>query len=105
MEFLVLAFVFDNYDWFAFGSLLDFEWPMFHVCLDNGVIEFAADQTLGVENSVVRIFGSLVFGCISNQPFSFCKGDIRRSGSISLIIGDNLDSIILPNTNTGVGST
>ncbi len=102
MEFLELSFVLNTNNWFSFWSLLDFERPMFHISLDDWIIEFTANQTLGIKDSIVWILGSLIFGCITNEPFSLCEGDIRRSGSISLIIGNDLNSVILPDTNTGV---
>ena len=62
--------------------------------LDNRVIEFSANESLGIEDGVVWVFGSLIFGSITDEPFGFCKGDIRRSGSVSLVIGDDFDSVI-----------
>lgn len=105
MEFFVFSLVLDNDNRFSFVSLFYFEGPMFHVGLDNSVIEFSANESLGIEDSVVWIFGSLIFGSITDEPFSFCKGDIRRSGSVSLVIGDDFDSVILPDSDTGVSGT
>ena len=76
MEFLVFALVLDHNDWFSVLSLLDFEGPMFHIRLDNWIIEFPADESFGVEDSVVGVFGGLVFGCISDESFILGKGHI-----------------------------
>jgi len=102
MEFFYLPFVFDNYVWFSISSSLHFEWPVFHVWLNNWVGKFSADQSFRIENCVVRVLGVLVFGCITDQSFSFCKCDVRRCGSVSLIICNNLNSVILPDPDTGV---
>lgn len=76
MEFFGFSFVFDNNVGLSISALLNFERPMFHIRLHNGIVEFSANQSLGVKNGVVRVFGILVFGSVSNQSFSFSKGDV-----------------------------
>ena len=100
MEFLVLSFELNDDDWFSVWSFLNFKGPMFHICLDDRIVVFSADKSLGVEDSVVWVFGSLVFGSISNQSFSLGEGDIRWSGPISLVVGNDFDSVILPDSDT-----
>ena len=73
---------------------------MFHICLDNGVIEFSADKSLGVKYGVVWVLGSLVFGSISDEPFSLGERDVGWGGSVSLVIGDDFDSVVLPDSDT-----
>jgi len=48
------------------SSLDDLERPEFDILLDNRVIEFSSDESLGIEDSVLRISGDLVLGCISD---------------------------------------
>lgn len=98
-----LSLEFDDNLWFVVSSCLHCEGPVLHVLLNDGVVELSADQSLGIEDGIVGIFGHLVLGCISDESLCFCEGDIGRSGPVSLIIGDDLNSIILPNTDTGVG--
>jgi hypothetical protein len=52
---------------------------------------------------VLWVSSDLILGGISNQSFGLSESDIRRSGSVSLVIGDNFYSIILKNSYTGVG--
>ena len=53
----------------------------------------------------MRVFGSLVFGRVSYESFCFSECDIRWSGSVSLIISDDLNSVVLPDSNTRVSCT
>ena len=48
---------------------------------------------------VGRVHGNLIFGGIANQTFGIREGDVRRSCAITLIVGDDLDTIVLPDTN------
>jgi len=74
-----------------------------HVFLDDRVIEFPADQPLGVEDGIAGILGNLVLGGVADESFVVGESDIGGSGSVALIVGDDLDSIILPDTDAGVG--
>lgn len=105
MEFLVFSFVFDRYDWFSLGSFFNLKRPVFHIRLNNWIIELSANKSLGIENSVVWVFGCLIFGSITDKSFCFSEGDIWGSGSVTLVIGDDLDSVILPHSYTGVCCT
>jgi hypothetical protein len=42
----------------------------------------------------------LVLGGITDQSLTFGEGDVGRGGSVSLIVGDDLDSVVLPQTDT-----
>jgi hypothetical protein len=65
VEFLGFTFEFHNDDWLVIGSSLNFERPVLEVFLDERVIEFPADQSLGVKDRVMGIFGGLVQSGIS----------------------------------------
>lgn len=82
-----------------------FEGPVFHIFLNDLILELSANQSLGIEDGVGGIFGNLVLGSISDQPFVVSEGNIGGSGSVSLIIGNDLNSIVLPDTDAGVGGT
>ncbi|KAJ6635558.1 hypothetical protein Bhyg_14144 [Pseudolycoriella hygida] len=43
-----------------------FEWPMFHISLNDGIVEFTANQTFSIEDGVRWIHGNLIFGGITN---------------------------------------
>jgi hypothetical protein len=66
MEFFGLAFEFNNNDWFVIGSTLNFKRPVFKIFLDDWIIEFSSDKSLGVKDSIMRIFGSLIQSGITN---------------------------------------
>ena len=78
---------------------------MLHIFLNNWVIKLSSDQSLGIEDRVSWVLCNLVFGCISYESFIVIEGNVGWCGSISLIIGNDLDSVILPDANTRVGSS
>ena len=105
MEFLCLVFVFNNNERFVIWSCLYFERPKFHIFLNYWVIEFSANKSLCIKDSVSWVFGSLIFGCISDKSFCVSEGNIWGSSSVSLVVGYDLDSFVLPDTYTGVGGS
>jgi hypothetical protein len=78
---------------------------MLKITLDNRVAELATDQTLGIEHGVGRVHGNLVLGSITNQTLGLVKGDVRRGGSVTLVVGNDLHTVILPHTHAGIGGT
>jgi hypothetical protein len=46
------------------------------------------------------IHNSLRLGGISNKMFGLSEGNIRRGGTVSLVIGNDLNMIVLPNSNS-----
>ena len=44
------------------------EWEVFQIMLHRTVLEFPANQTLGVKDGVLRICSQLIFGSVSNEP-------------------------------------
>mmetsp|Transcript_6983 Transcript_6983/g.13721 ORF Transcript_6983/g.13721 Transcript_6983/m.13721 type:complete len:466 (-) Transcript_6983:90-1487(-) len=81
------------------------EGPVLHVILNNIISELAANKTLSVEDRVPGVHGDLVLGGITNKALSVGEGDIRRSSTVTLVVGDDLDAVVLPNTNATVGGT
>jgi hypothetical protein len=49
---------------------------------------------------VVGIHGNLVLCSIADQTLVVGEGNIRRGRSITLVVGDDLDTIVLPDTYT-----
>lgn len=70
----------------------DLEGEVLHVGLDLRVGELAADQTLGIEDSVLGVHGDLVLGGITDQTLGVGETDERGSGSVTLVVGDNVAS-------------
>mmetsp|Transcript_96145 Transcript_96145/g.253980 ORF Transcript_96145/g.253980 Transcript_96145/m.253980 type:complete len:142 (+) Transcript_96145:1215-1640(+) len=81
----------------------DLEGPQLDVSLHNGVTELPADEPLGIEDCVLGIPGDLVLRCISDQALGGSECDVRGRGAISLVVRDDLDSVIPPNSNTRIG--
>mmetsp|Transcript_7571 Transcript_7571/g.15800 ORF Transcript_7571/g.15800 Transcript_7571/m.15800 type:complete len:304 (+) Transcript_7571:60-971(+) len=77
--------------------------PMLKIGLDGRLTKFASQETFGIKDSVGGIHGRLRFGRITNQTLRVVEGDVGRSRAIALVIGNNLHTIILPNTDTGIG--
>ena len=76
---------------------------MLHVGLDSRVVESSSDHSLGVEDRVVRVHGHLVFGGISDETFGVGEGDVARSGTVTLVVGDDFHLAVLEDTHAGVG--
>nr|AAC04953.1 Yal004wp [Saccharomyces cerevisiae] len=81
------------------------EWEVLHVSLHFWVVEVSTDQTLSVENGIRRIHSSLILSSITNQSFSVSESDKRWSGSVTLIVGNNVHTIISKVSNTRVCCT
>lgn len=52
----------------------------------------------------MRVHGDLVLGSITDKTFVLGEGDIRWGRAVTLIIGNDFDTVILPNTNTSSNS-
>jgi hypothetical protein len=83
----------------------DFEGPQLDVGLDGLVRELATDETFGVENSVYRISGSLVLGCVTDEALVVSEGDVRGGCVETLVICNNFNAVILPDTNARIRSS
>jgi hypothetical protein len=79
------------------------ERPVLHVLLHLRVEELATDEALRIEHCVSRIHRRLVVCCVAHQEVSFGECDIRRRRSVPLVIGDNLDGVVLPHPDTRIG--
>lgn len=69
--------------------------------LDSCVSPVTTNQSLGVKDCVFRICGKLVLGSITNQTFIVSsKGHIGWGDAVTLVIGNDLNTSILENSNT-----
>lgn len=73
---------------------------MFDILLNDWVVEFSSDKSLGVEDSVEWVFGSLVVSCVTDKSLGIGESDVGWSGSVTLVIGDDLDSFVFPESDT-----
>lgn len=70
----------------------------------NGLIrEFPANESLGIKDGIGWISGRLVLGCVTNETLFISESDVRGSGVYALIVSDNLNFVVLPNTDARVG--
>jgi hypothetical protein len=83
----------------------DLEGEVLHVGLDLSVGKLAANETLGVEDGVVRVHGDLVLGGITDQTLGVSEGDERRGGAVALVIGNDVASILSEDTHARVRGT
>ena len=49
---------------------------------------------------VVRVHGNLVLCGIANETLALREGDVGRGRAVTLVIGNDLNTIILPDTDT-----
>ncbi len=74
-EFLVLATVFDLDDGLS-STIDDFEREVLHVSLNLRVGELAANESLRVEDGVVRVHSDLIFGGVPDETLVVEEGNI-----------------------------
>lgn len=80
------------------GLLDDLEGEVLHIGLNLSIGELATNETLGVEDGVVRVHGDLVLGRITDQTLGVGEGNERGSGAVTLVVGDNLNAVITVDT-------
>jgi hypothetical protein len=73
--------------------------------LDILVVEAATDETLGIEDRVGGVHGDLVLGGIADETLRVGEGDIGGGGAVTLVVGDDLDTIVLPDGDARVGGS
>lgn len=103
-EVLGLTLELDLDDWLA-ALVDDLEREMLHVGLDLSIGKLATDEALCVKDGVDWVHGDLVLGGISDQTLGVGEGDEGWGGSVSLVVGDNLNAIISEDTHARVGGS
>jgi hypothetical protein len=83
----------------------DREGPVSHVLLDVLVVEAATDETLGVEDGLAGVHGGLVLGRVTDETLRLSEGNVGRGGPVTLVVGDDLDTVVLPDTDARVGGS
>jgi len=81
------------------------EGPEFHVRGNLSVGELSSDKSLGIEDGVLGVSGNLGFGGICDETLLFGEGNVRGGGVNTLIVGNDFDLIVLPDSDAGVGGT
>ena len=73
---------------------------MLDVGLDFGVRVLATDETLSIEDGVVRVHRDLVLGGIADETLGVGERDIGWRRAVALVVRNDLDTIVLPDTDT-----
>ena len=60
---------------------------------------------LCIENSVNRVRSNLILSGITDQTLCISESDVRGSSLVALIVGDDLDTVVLPYFGARVGSS
>jgi hypothetical protein len=47
----------------------------------------------------------LILGSIPDETLAVSESNVGRSGAVALIVGDDFDAVMLPNTDARVGCT
>jgi hypothetical protein len=98
LEFLLFSLVLDDEHGLISSTGLELDGPEFGISLDILVLELSADESLGIEDSVGGVSSDLGLGGISNESLVFGEGNVRGGGVETLIVSDDLNLIILPDT-------
>lgn len=80
----------------------DIERPVLAVLLDGFVVKSATDQTLRVKDGVAWVHGRLVLGRVTVQALIFGEGNVRWRRSVTLLVGNDLNTSVVPYTNARV---
>jgi len=83
----------------------DAEREVGHVFLKLGIAEGAPNHTLGIKYGGTRISGSRGFRGVANQSLSVRKSNHGRDCTCAGVRGDDLNAIILPDSNAGEGGS
>lgn len=61
------------------------------------------ERESNTEDGVNGVHGDLILGGVADQSLGIGEGDIGRSRPVALVVGDDLDAVVLPDPNAGVG--
>jgi len=78
------------------------EGPQFHVFLHFLVSETSSNQTLSIKDGVFGVTSDLSLGGISDETLLLSESNVRGGGVETLIVSNNLNLIVLPDSNARV---
>jgi hypothetical protein len=105
LEFLLFSLERNDDHRLVTCTSFDLEGPEFGIIFNDLVLELTSDKTLGIEDSVGGVSGDLGLGGITDKTFVFSEGNVRGSGVETLIVGNDLYLLILPDTDAWVGGS
>mmetsp|Transcript_27415 Transcript_27415/g.46145 ORF Transcript_27415/g.46145 Transcript_27415/m.46145 type:complete len:118 (+) Transcript_27415:1775-2128(+) len=79
------------------------ERPHPFIMLHRLLVESPPDQPLSTEDGILRISGSLILCGLAHKPFLICKRDVGWCGPVALIVCEDLDGVVSPDTYAAVG--
>jgi hypothetical protein len=91
------ALVLDGDDRLAV-RVLNLERPVLHVLLEFGFIKLATNKTLGVKDRVTWVRVESVLGRVADETLFIRERDPRWSDTVTLVVGDNLDTTVTLDT-------
>ena len=80
----------------------DGERKTFDIRLDLWIGECTPNESFDIEDGVVGIQNSLDFGGVADEAVGIGEGHIRGRAEVTLVIGDDLDPVVVPYTYTAV---
>ena len=105
LELLLFTLEVDNDHGLLLGAGLDLEGPKSDIRLDSLVRELATDESLGIEDGVLGVSGGLVLGRVTDETLLLSEGNVGWGGVDTLIVGNDLDLVVLPHSNAGVSGS
>ena len=81
--------------------LNNFKWKELQVFLNLFIIIFESKKPFGIIDSILRIFGGLIVGCLSDQSSFIIEAD-HGWHDVSAVLVYDFDSIIPPNPHTRI---
>lgn len=69
------------------------------------VVELATDSVLRVEDGIDGVHRNLILRGVTDVTLGVGEGDIRGGGAITLVVGDDLDTVVLPGNDIRVGGS
>lgn len=83
----------------------DLEREVLDVGLDLRIVELVADEALHVEDGVDEVHRDLVLCSVTDETVSVGERDIRGPDEVARVVGDDLDTVELLDTDTRVGGS
>ena len=98
-EFLGLSTVLDLDDWLP-TTVYHSEGEVLKIRLNLCICKLATNKTLGIEYSVPWVHSDLILCSITDETLRVGESDIRGSCAVTLVVGDDFNTIVLPYTDT-----
>ena len=78
---------------------------MLEIILHCCILKLPTNEELCIKDGVEGIGCYLVLGSITNEVLRVGESDIQRGGLVALVIGNNLNLVIMPHSYAAVGGS